>query len=456
MSEHLINRDKLKAWIAAWDPNEPIDPDDERYLDFGKFDASLRGEGHVQGLYDGITLGNTPSCQLFSGFSGTGKSTELRRLKKDLEADGYTVLLVDFKKYHDLHHPLTFEDMAVLIACAFGDATSELLGADVVQESFLHRLKDYLQTDLEVEEARLKTEILDLKVGIRNARPFWITLRDALAGSPEQLQDNCHGFVLKCVARIKKRERCKDVVFIVDSLEKLSSVVAEDFTVVMNSLLQLFSDSPKLLRLPGCHVVYSIPPYAHIVSPRIGEQFRMRFVLPAVKVFTRGENAGAHEPGIRALTELVERRLPVDEIFGDRRDLLERLITYSGGHIRTLMLFIQELLYGAARRPFPPEEQDVERAVQPTRERLQMAVWREGVPVLAQVLEKGSLAGIAKPLHKMIAGYLDDFVLLCYRNGGGWYEVHPLVRDLVRDLATDLASERATERKTKAAESESE
>lgn len=441
MSKELVDRATLSQWIASWDPNEPIDPDDKRYLNFGDYDTSLRGEGHVQGLYDAITLETAPSVQLFSGFSGTGKSTELRRLKKKLEADGYTVLLVDFKSYHDLHHPLTTEDMAVLLASAFGDATSELLGKNAVKESFLNRIKDYLRTEIGVEEAKLKAGVLDFKIGIRNARPFWVELRDKLAASPERLQEESHQFILKCIERIKKKTNTDQVVFIVDSLEKLSSIVATDFIEVMNSLLQIFSDSADLLRLPGCHVVYSIPPYAHIVSPRLGEQFRMRFVLPAVKVFTRGPEPEPFQPGIQALTELVRRRLPIDVIFGDRLDLLERMIAYSGGHIRTLMFFIRELLYGAAQLPLPPKEEDIERAVQPFRERARMAVRFEGVPILAKVMKTGSLEGITAEQDAIAAQYLDDFIVLCYRNGDGWYEVHPLVRDLVQKLAAKQAEE---------------
>ncbi len=47
--------------------------------------VSLRGEDHIDALYDTITLREEQSCQLFSGFSGTGKSTELRRLTRRLE-----------------------------------------------------------------------------------------------------------------------------------------------------------------------------------------------------------------------------------------------------------------------------------------------------------------------------------------------------------------------------------
>ncbi len=447
----FFDRETIAKWIARCDPQVPIDPDDERYLDFEKFDddGSLRGEDHITGLYDGVTLKPAPSCQLFSGFSGTGKTTELRRLKKLLEADGYVVLLVDARNYHDLHHALTIEDLAVFVAAAFGDATAELLDEDVVKESYYGRLKDFLKSDIS-SDVKVPMGVMDLKIGVRNAKPFWVVLRDALAASPEKLREHSHGFIRGCVRRIEAvvRPRPGGVVFVVDSLEKLSGLTPADFPGVMNSLLRVFMDAPDLLRLPSCHVIYSMPPYARIVSPRLAGQFRMSLVLPAIKVFERGEDPAPFAPGVRALSELVARRIPVAKVFGPRRDLLERLVTYSGGHIRMLIVFVQELLYGAARRGLPPAEKDVERAVQPFREQAQMAVRRGGVPILERVLRRGSIASHDDDLDPTVAQFLDDFIVLCYRNGGGWYEVHPLVRDHVRELAAEIAEEGAKKNKS--------
>jgi hypothetical protein len=33
---------------------------------------------------------------------------------------------------------------------------------------------------------------------------------------------------------------------------------------------------------------------------------------------------------------------------------------------------------------------------------------------------------------------MDSYIVLCYRNGDGWYEIHPLVRDYVQRLAREL------------------
>lgn len=74
-------------------------PEDEKYyIDF----ASVRGSDIIRELERTITLlsGNQPTCQLFTGHIGCGKSTELFRLKDQLEKQRYHV--VYFESSEDL------------------------------------------------------------------------------------------------------------------------------------------------------------------------------------------------------------------------------------------------------------------------------------------------------------------------------------------------------------------
>jgi hypothetical protein len=71
--------------------------DAQYYIDF----AAVRGADLVRELRRTITLsGVEPTCQLFTGHIGCGKSTELSRLQRDLEAEGYQV--VYFESTDDL------------------------------------------------------------------------------------------------------------------------------------------------------------------------------------------------------------------------------------------------------------------------------------------------------------------------------------------------------------------
>jgi len=114
--QHRVDDDTLRRWLADCDPYRPLPLEDHRYFDFNEpvpgTDRPLRGRDHIAYLKDAIELSEDGSCQLFSGFGGTGKSTELARLAEDLEGTGYSVLLVNGQDYHDLNHREEHETVA--------------------------------------------------------------------------------------------------------------------------------------------------------------------------------------------------------------------------------------------------------------------------------------------------------------------------------------------------------
>ncbi len=436
----------LQRWLADCNPFMPIDPSDRRYFDLDRVEAggeliALRGDDHIAGLFDAVTLSEGQSCQLFSGFSGTGKSTELRRLTHLLEERGYSVLLVNAQDYHDLNHELNIGDLLVILAGAFGEAASTRLGKDVPAGNYWDRFREFLGRHVELQEIKLPTGIADLKIGIRHDEPFWTRVRNALTGSLGKLRDHSHSYIKRCVAALEEAERpTRGVVFILDSLERLTAPVT-DFREVMESAVRVMTHYSDLLRLPACHVIYTIPPYVQLISPALKDRYdRASLVLPAIKVLERGEGFEPYQPGIDALADLLGKRIPLERVFGSRRDLLEKLIIYSGGHVRMLISFTRELLFRARRGGLPPSGEDIERVVQPFREQVGMAIWQESVPLLERIRQRGAIEGIREQDYPYLARFMDNYVVLCYRNGDGWYEIHPLAGDVVRRLADEVGT----------------
>ena len=72
--------------------------DKKYYIDF----SSVRGEEVIKKMKERITFWSPdePTCQLFTGHIGCGKTTELGRLKAQLEEEGYHV--VYFESNEDL------------------------------------------------------------------------------------------------------------------------------------------------------------------------------------------------------------------------------------------------------------------------------------------------------------------------------------------------------------------
>ncbi len=440
----------LRKWIASCDPFTPIHPSDPRYFDLERVEAegafvSLRGRDHASSLATAIRLSEGWSCQLFSGFIGTGKSTELRRLVDELESDGYSVLLADAKEYHDLGRALSIEDLMIVNAGAFAEKTAARLERETLRDSFWHRLGEFFRHDVELGEFKIPLAVGDLKIGIKHAKPFWLQVREALSLSPGKLRAHCHDFIRQCAEEIAEKEPdSKGIVFVLDSLERLSAPT-ERFREVMQSVVRVLTEYSDFLRLPGCHVIYTVPPYVQMVNPGLRAFYdRVSHVLPAVKVIQRGplKQPGPYQPGIQALAELVGQRIPIDEVFGERRDLLEMLVAYSGGHVRTLLLFIRELLYQASDSGLPPTLADIETVVQSFREPAKLRVWEESALLLDRVLDNGTLEGLSEESYGELARLMDDQIVLCYRYGDGWYDVQPLVRDHVRNLARKIRARR--------------
>jgi hypothetical protein len=69
-----------RTYESRCNPDEPLDPGDERNVDIDEETTEARGIRWVDALAEKIELSEKPATVFFSGLRGTGKSTELRRL----------------------------------------------------------------------------------------------------------------------------------------------------------------------------------------------------------------------------------------------------------------------------------------------------------------------------------------------------------------------------------------
>src|ERR1700732_2507372 len=107
-----------------------------------------------------IEFGGKKSLRLFSGFRGSAKTTELFRLQRSLEAQGYFVLYADALDYVNANEPIEITDLLMVLAGAFsgGLGTLNLLNADLARETFWDRLRTFLHLEVAVKEVVVKTE----------------------------------------------------------------------------------------------------------------------------------------------------------------------------------------------------------------------------------------------------------------------------------------------------------
>ncbi|MEZ4409489.1 MAG: AAA family ATPase [Polyangiales bacterium] len=420
--------------------DRPLEPNDPRYVSIY---ASSGGDDPVELLARAIEWTPGESVQLLSGFRGTGKSTELRRLQARLTASGYKVVLCDIEDYLNLSTRVDVSDFLMALAGAFGDAivAAGHLRSHPMSESYWQRFSAFMtRTRVEFTELSGGTKLGEisagLKANLKNDPTFRQRLQERMAGHLGALVTDVRDYITECVQQIKKEHGdLTEVVLLLDSMEHIrgTSVTANE---VQSSVETLFAAQSDKLHIPHLHVVYTVPPYLKVRYPNLSALYEPGGVqvLPAIKVKQKHDGSDC-AAGVTSMRAVVEKRGDWGRLLGSEARL-KHLIESSGGHLRDLLRILAEIVRRADS--LPVSDHAVESAVNQIKNDAlpiaeQDAVW------LARIANtnRASLA-VASRLPDL-ARFLDTHLVLCYRNGDEWYDVHPLIRDEVEAQALDVA-----------------
>jgi len=410
--------------------DQPLDPaKDGRYEPLYTEDK-LQESDPVELMAWSIESTPGESVQLLSGFRGTGKSTELKRLKNRLEESGYTVILCDVEDYLNLTTPVDISDFLMVLAGAFSDRLADpgILGADPAYETYWTRLRNFLErTKVQLDGISGKVGVegasVDIKANLKSDPTFKQLLQKHMAGHLGSFVQDVHGYFEDCVKRIQEKLGFREVVFIVDSIEHIrgTSINAVD---VQSSIESLFAGQSDKLHLPNLHVIYTIHPYLKVRSASLGALYEPGGVrvLPTVKVRTEADRQ-PFEPGLEALVRVVARLGDWKRLLGDV-SVLHELILHSGGHLRDLLRLLAEILRRA--QSLPATKAVVNAAVSQIRNEF-LPIADADAAWLARIARTHSAA--LEDVAKLpdLARFLDTHLVLCYWNGHEWYDVHPLI-----------------------------
>lgn len=451
----------LATWYGRLDPG-PLDvaeseQDRARYVDLDGWRApdgqvrGLRGPAVVEKILDTIRLtARQPapgSTHLFAGFPGTGKTTELGRLTRELGAPGrspgFSVLRVSARRYHRLDRALSIEEMTVLLMAGIGEAALETL-----DEAALPRLQK-AQSVWDSVHARIKKVLGDsavtFKLGIADIKPALFgggtSLRDQLRAAlgekaDEKLRELLHGLVLEIATAIHPRQ----LVVMVDDLEKYT-VSTPNVAEVYQAMADLFFHNAALFKLPLCHTIYTVPPYLAFLNQGIEGVFDdLLHLLPSVKVHGRPPERHPYPPGIDALTRIISTRVDLDLLFGtDREACMEQLVIASGGHIRDLASIMKRVVRIALRETLPLGLHDVRNAI--IQHGAARTLLKDDLDILLEVSKHGDLGRVETQRLGACAGAMDQQLILCYWNGEFWYDAHPIIAGKVEKARENLSQD---------------
>lgn len=346
--------------------------DAQYYIDF----SAVRGSDLVQELKRTITLsGSEPTCQLFTGHIGCGKSTELSRLQRDLEAAGYQV--VYFESTDDLDMgDVDISDILLAIAKQVSKSLEEakLRLAPSRFQQLIKSTADLLNS--EVTGLKIKTpELGGVKVGdlglsaadgsyslslgigeittkAKDSKDVRALLRQHLEPRIKTILEIINGELIDTANRQLLDQGKAGLVVIVDNLDRIDN---KPRVQDRRQPEYLFVDRGDQLKQLRCHVVYTIPLVLSFSNEK--ENLTNRFgaspqVLPMMRL--QNHDGSPCDPGREALRQMVLARafpeLPADQRLGqigqifDRVETLDRLCLASGGHVRNLLVLINDCL----------------------------------------------------------------------------------------------------------------
>ncbi|HLO52606.1 MAG TPA: ATP-binding protein [Kamptonema sp.] len=425
---------ELDRFYKACNPSKTLvmgNPGDRQYyIDF----ASVRGGKIIESLQRTITRisPNEPTCQLFTGHIGCGKSTELFRLKTELEQEGFYVVYFESSQDLDMGD-VDISDILLSIARQVSEsleASGIKLRAGYFQNLFTE-VAEFLQTPIELSaEAELSVGIAKITAKTKDSPKLRSQLRQYLEPRTNSILQAINEELLERATKELKHKGYKGLVVIIDNLDRL------DATMKPSGRTQpeyLFVDRGEQLRKLSCHVVYTIPLTLIFSNDfgRLSNRFGVKpKVLPMVPVQVR--SGIDHEQGMSLLRQLVlarafptvnssDRTALISHVF-DSPHTLDRLCRVSGGHVRNLLV----LLYSCLQQEDPPFSREcLENVIQEYRDDLLAAISEQEWELLFQVVQCQNVTG-----EEECQTLLRSMFVFEYRDHDGrWFGINPALAE---------------------------
>lgn len=431
----------IALFYQQCDPAESLPPGDPRYVPC----ENVRGEDNdfVKRLAKtNIGWSSKPVCRLLAGHRGGGKSTELLRLKQELER-GSSIVGKHFVVYFEADvedvdvNDVDFPDLLLAIIRQIARALRERHNVKLERGpllNFLDNIKNLLGSEVEFQKLEFDAKIAKFTAAIKNSPGVRDKIREVLEPNASNLIQAANELIDDAQERLRNLGY-KSLVLIVDSLDR---VVLRNLDSNRTTYDRLFLERGPQMKALNCHVVYTLP-IAMVFSPQApelsGVYGHKPDVLPMVKVIN--QDGSENTAGLKTMREVVLARLKVaniaEEVAFDSRDTVYELCRQSGGHMRNLLILIRSACEFA--ETFPLTDMDVEKAVRDMGNGFERALTKpEYFDVLRSIDEKKDLPGSEH--DKML---LQSLSVLEYQNGQVWYSVNPAVRGLRKFLSAPQA-----------------
>lgn len=442
------------SFFRAINPSKTLrvsrDEDRKYYIDF----TQVRGVDIVRRLKHRIAvlLDDRPSCSLFTGHIGCGKSTELNKLQAELESEGFCV--VNFESDEDLDMAdVDVVDVLLIVARRVSQTLEKITEPEAKGlRRLLERTTEVLMTDIDIkasfgvpipgEESSLKggfdTEkksfslsagIASLTIKAKNDPTIRERLSQYLNPQITGLLKTINEDLLEPGIESLKAKGYAGLVVIVDNLDRLDNRQKPSGRLQQE---YLFVDRGHILSQLACHTIYTMP-----LGLRFSNEFgnlTQRFhyqpeCLPMIALKRRtGEDC---LEGLEKLKQMVlarafpdltesQRLERVGEIF-DSMAVFDRLCRVSGGHVRDLLQLLAQWLEEEMQLPLTAAT--LEGTIANRCNEMTLAISQEEWHLLNQVRQTKQVqdeVGYNKLIRsRMVFEYREDRT--------SWFDVNPIL-----------------------------
>lgn len=366
--------------------------------------------------------------KLFIGHTGSGKSTELRRLEERLESEGFLVTFIEGEKEIDIKDAV-YTDILFLILEKILNKESEDIK---ISNKIYERICSYWNSIYEIEEtvsdsSQLSVEasagvefkgiVLNLLSKIKGilkiSEETKQTIRQKIEPRSSELVNQIID-VVNCISNQITNSK-KIPVVILDGTDKMSLDAAKKV---------FYENGMKFSDLP-IHFIVSFP-IALSYSPEYNDiqaWFPSPSKLPMIK--QRKWTGKKYEPfpeGPQAMKEIVEKRMDLN-LFD--HDVLEKLIEKTGGNIRDLFRCIRKAtLRARVKSADKISMEDGQYALNELKSDINGRYTSEDIPEL-QTIYNGDKSRLGEPSIKKL---LQTGAVMEY-NATRWCDLHPLVEE---------------------------
>jgi len=427
-------KQKLRDIYAVFSPS-PLQAEQQGlYVDM----EDVRGHADIVRRMAGkIRLSDGPTCQVLAGHRGSGKSTELGRLRQSLQqADDddrpYFTILVRADDELD-RNDIDFPDVLIALVRQLAQQLRDEAGIELRPGFFKDRLaqfKTILGSEIAIDEVTLDAGMAQLTATLKNSPDARAEIRRALEPNLNRWLNAANDVIGDAIVQLKGKGY-QGLVIMVDDLDKMITRPHDDAGCTTTEYL--FIHRSAQLRSFKCHLIYTLPidlAYSHHeanIKMLYGGQLP---VLPMTKIMTPPPGSEIYEPGMEKFREIIRARLSSvkahDSDLFESDEIRDQLIELTGGQPTELMSQIREALVtdglpiGAAgvKRCRVELERGYKRL-------LRLDHW----PLIEEARQTGRVVRTQEN-EAALRELLDSRTLLLYINDREWYAPNPAIAQI--------------------------